>query len=354
MRAEISVAALRHNVKVLQAQAGDRRIMAVLKANAYGHGMVQMAQALAEAPAFAVARVDEGIQLRRHGIRQPILVLGGFHDGQQLAQMAEWELQTTLHCHEQVTLLEQAAPSRPVTLWLKIDTGMNRLGIRGEELAAVLARLARCPGVTQPVRQMTHFGRADELDCEATAEQITRFHALTRHLPGEKALANSAGLLGWADALGDWVRPGLALYGISPFAGESGRDRGLRPVMTLKSRLMAVRDCPAGAPVGYGAHWHAPQVTRLGVVATGYGDGYPRLAPTGTPMLINGREVPIVGRVSMDMLTVDLGPAATDRVGDEVVLWGEGLPVERVAEHIGTIPYELVTRLTGRVAWQMC
>ncbi|MFM5464158.1 alanine racemase [Aeromonas simiae] len=350
MRAEISMEALHHNLGVLRERAGESRLMAVLKANAYGHGMLALAEALVQADSYGVARIEEGVALRAAGVTKPILILGGFQGSEALATLARLDLQTSLHCEEQLVALEQASLARPVTVWLKLDTGMNRLGIGAAQLADVMARLSRCPNVAQPVHQMTHFGRADELDCDTTAEQITRFYAMTRDLPGDKALANSAGLLAWPDACGDWVRPGLALYGISPFAGERGADRGLRPVMTLKSRLMAVRECPAGAPVGYGGRWIAPRATRLGVVAAGYGDGYPRLAPEGTPLLLNGREVPIVGRVSMDMLTVDLGPDARDRVGDEVVLWGEGLPVERVAEFVGTIPYELVTRLTGRVA----
>ena len=201
---------------------------------------------------------------------------------------------------------------------------------------------------------MTHFSQSDEQDTQATRLQIEEFNRLSAHLPGERAMANSAGILAWPASRSDWIRPGLMLYGASPFTGQLAADHDLRPVMNLKSQLIATRACQQGEAVGYGGHWVADRNTTLGVVAAGYGDGYPRMAPEGTPMLINGRRVPIVGRVSMDMITVDLGPAASDKVGDEVTLWGEGLPVEQVAEKIGTIPYELLTRLTSRVHLTHC
>ena len=217
------------------------------------------------------------------------------------------------------------------------------------ELPAFIERLSHCRNVVQPFHLMTHFSQSDEQDTQATRLQIEEFNRLSAHLPGERAMANSAGILAWPASRSDWIRPGLMLYGASPFTGQLAADHDLRPVMNLKSQLIATRACQQGEAVGYGGHWVADRNTTLGVVAAGYGDGYPRMAPEGTPMLINGRRVPIVGRVSMDMITVDLGPAASDKVGDEVTLWGEGLPVEQVAEKIGTIPYELLTRLTSRV-----
>ncbi|MNT31358.1 Alanine racemase, biosynthetic [compost metagenome] len=233
--------------------------------------------------------------------------------------------------------------------WLKLDTGMHRLGVRADEMPAFIERLARCKNVVQPFNIMTHFSRSDELEQSTTREQIDLFSRLTAPLKGERAMANSAGILAWPDSHCDWVRPGVILYGVSPFPNTVAADYDLKPVMTLKTQLIAVRDHKAGEPVGYGANWVSTRDTRLGVIAIGYGDGYPRMAPNGTSVLVNGRIVPLVGRVSMDMTTVDLGPDATDKAGDEAVLWGEGLPVERVAEEIGTIPYELITKLTSRV-----
>ncbi len=263
--------------------------------------------------------------------------------------LAANNLQTAVHSWEQLAALEQAELPQPIRAWVKFDTGMHRLGVRPEEAEAFLQRLANCKNVIQPFNAMTHFSCADELDNPATQEQIALFKALTEGLAGEFALSNSAGVLAWKEAHADWVRPGIMLYGISPFVDRVGADHGLLPVMTLKSTLIAVRRAKAGEKVGYSANWTTPRDTWLGVVAMGYGDGYPRMAPNGTPVLINGRLVPTAGRVSMDMMTVDLGPDAVDKVGDEVTLWGEGLPVEQVANYVGTIPYELITKLTPRI-----
>ncbi|MGL4354157.1 MAG: alanine racemase [Aeromonas popoffii] len=348
--ASIDVDALHHNFAVVRRHAPHSKIIAVIKANAYGHGLLQVANTLVQADAYAVARLEEALVLRANAITKPILVLGGFFSAEALSLLAAQELQTTLHTWEQLALLERAQLPAPVRVWLKLDTGMNRLGVREQELPAFIERLSRCKNVVQPFHLMTHFSQSDEQDSQATQQQIEAFKMLTAHLPGEKAMANSAGILAWPDSRSDWIRPGIMLYGASPFGGQLASDHGLRPVMTLKSQLIAIRKCKRGESVGYGAHWVAHRDTTLGVVAVGYGDGYPRMAPEGTPMLVNGRRVPIVGRVAMDMITVDLGPQASDQCGDEVILWGEGLPVEQVAEKIGTIPYELLTRLTSRVS----
>ncbi len=347
--ASIDLDALQHNFAVVRRHAPHSKIIAVLKANAYGHGLLPVAHALARADAYAVARVEEALVLRANGFTKPILVLGGFFSAEALPLLATHDLQTTIHTREQLVLLEQAHLPAPIKVWLKLDTGMNRLGLRAEELPAFIERLTRCKNVVQPFNLMTHFSQSDEQDGPATQLQIAEFNRLTAHLPGERAMANSAGILAWPDSRSDWIRPGIMLYGASPFGGQLASDHDLRPVMTLKSQLIATRACKQGENVGYGGHWVAHHDTTLGVIAVGYGDGYPRMAPEGTPVLVNGRRVPIVGRVSMDMITVDLGPGAHDKSGDEVTLWGEGLPVEQVAEKIGTIPYELLTRLTARV-----
>lgn len=348
--ASIDVDALHHNFAVVRRHAPHSKIIAVLKANAYGHGLLQVANTLSQADAYGVARIEEALVLRANAITKPILVLGGFFSAEALPLLAAHDLQTTIHTWDQLALLEQADLPTPITVWLKLDTGMNRLGLRAQDIPAFVERLANCKNVVQPFHLMTHFSQSDEQDSQATQQQIEAFKMLTAHLPGEKAMANSAGILAWPDSRSDWIRPGIMLYGASPFGGQLASDHGLRPVMTLKSQLIAIRKCKRGESVGYGAHWVAHRDTTLGVVAVGYGDGYPRMAPEGTPMLVNDRRVPIVGRVAMDMITVDLGPQASDQCGDEVILWGEGLPVEQVAEKIGTIPYELLTRLTSRVS----
>jgi alanine racemase len=229
---------------------------------------------------------------------------------------------------------------------------MHRLGVRPEQYQNFVERLHQCANVAKPLRYMSHFGCADELDKTTTTEQTQLFLSLTEGCEGERSLAASAGVLAWTNSHLDWVRPGIISYGVSPFVDQTAQELGFQPVMTLTSHLIAVRDLKAGESVGYGGNWTSDRDTKMGVIAIGYGDGYPRTAPNGTPVFINGRKVPIAGRVSMDMLTVDLGPDATDQVGDEATLWGKALPSEEVASHIGTIAYELVTKLTSRVAME--
>ena len=337
--------ALRHNLQRLRDLAPASKLVAVVKANAYGHGLLETARTLTDADAFGVARLEEALRLRAGGIAQPILLL------EDLAVIAAQRLHTAVHSPEQLAALEQADLPEPVTVWMKLDTGMHRLGVRPEEAEAFYQRLSQCKNVRQPVNVVSHFARADEPTCGATERQLDIFTTFTEGKPGLRSIAASGGILLWPQSHYDWVRPGIILYGVSPLDDRStGKDFGCQPVMTLTSSLIAVREHKAGEPVGYGGTWISERDTRLGVVAMGYGDGYPRAAPSGTPVLVNGREVPIVGRVAMDMICVDLGPQAQDKAGDAVVLWGEGLPVERIAEITKVSAYELITRLTSRVA----
>lgn len=349
-RADISSRALQNNLAVLRQQASNSQVMAVVKANGYGHGLLNVANCLVSADGFGLARLEEALELRAGAVKARLLLLEGFFRSTDLPLLVEHDIDTVVHHESQLEMLEQAFLQRPVTVWLKVDSGMHRLGFTPEQFSQVYARLQACPNVAKPVHLMTHFACADEPDNHYTATQMATFAQLTANLPGFRTLANSAGALFWPQSQGDWIRPGIALYGVSPVMGDCGANHGLIPAMNLVSRLIAVRDHKANQPVGYGCYWMAKQDTRLGVVAIGYGDGYPRNAPEGTPVWVNGRRVPIVGRVSMDMLTVDLGPDAQDKVGDDALLWGDALPVEEVAEHIGTIAYELVTKLTPRVA----
>ncbi|WP_208638789.1 alanine racemase [Vibrio rhodolitus] len=347
--AHVDLAALKHNLQQLKQQAPNSKMMAVVKANGYGHGLNQIASNADAADAYGVARIEEALQLRAAGIVKPILLLEGFYSPGDLPVLVTNNIQTAVHCVEQLEALENAILETPVQVWLKIDSGMHRLGVRPEQLDDFITRLKACENVAQPLRYISHFASADELEKATTHEQIELFRSLTDGCKGERSLAASAGVLAWSESHLDWVRPGIIMYGVSPFADKSAAELGFLPVMTLKSHIIAVREVKKGESVGYGGNWTSEHDTKVGVIAIGYGDGYPRTAPNGTPVFVNGRKAPIAGRVSMDMLSVDLGPDATDKVGDEVILWGKELPSEEVAAHIGTIAYELVTKLTPRV-----
>lgn len=348
--ATIDLSALRHNLAQARELAPHSRVVAVVKANGYGHGAARLVPALAAAEMLGVACCEEASALRAADARQPILLMEGAFEAAELTACAAEGLEVAVHHAEQVRMLELARLARPLVVWLKIDTGMHRLGVAPQEARALHARLAACRSVAL-IRLMTHFASADLPDPAPTERQLARFAALD--LPGERSLANSAGVLAWPRAHADWVRPGIMLYGISPLPGREGAAHGLRPVMTLTTRLIALRDVPAGDPVGYTGTWTAPRPTRVGTAAIGYGDGYPRHAPSGTPVLVNGRAAPLIGRVSMDMITVDLTDHPDAALGDPVVLWGDGLPAERVAEAAGTIAYELLCGVAARVHIQL-
>ncbi len=347
--AVIDTAALRHNLNRVREIAPACKVLAVLKANAYGHGMLAAASALAGADGFAVARLPEAVSLRASGHAHRILLLEGVQGAEQLREAADNDVDLVVHQPEQIALLEEWRGGHSFRIWLKIDTGMGRLGLRPPALPAALERLAACRAIRRPLALMTHLAEAELPDNERTRAQLDCFERATAGLPGERSVANSAGLMGWPAARADWVRPGLMLYGISPFAGATGVDLGLRPVMTLQSRVIAVRELAVGDRVGYGGNWTATRATRMAVVAAGYGDGYPRNTANGTPVLVNAERAPIAGRVSMDMLTVDVTELPQVAIGDPVILWGGALPVETVAAAAGTIPYELVCRVSQRV-----
>ncbi|MDD4914524.1 MAG: alanine racemase [Methylococcales bacterium] len=347
----LDLQAVRHNLAQVKRYTPDNKIMAVIKANAYGHGMLRIAAALEAADGFAVARVDEGVRLRAAGIRQPITVLQGFVCAEELQLLIQNQLDTVIHTAQQIAILQQQnqQPAGSLSVWLKMDTGMNRLGFKGNDFKAVYQQLLNCPLVKQPVNLITHFANADDLLDDKTRRQIELFNTAIEGFPGQRSIANSAGVIGWPNVISDWVRPGLMLYGCSPFAGKTGSDFGLQPVMSLRSRLIAVKDVAAGESVGYSGLWKCPQPTRLGVISIGYGDGYHRHTRSGAPVLVNNRRAPLVGRVSMDMITVDLNSQPEARPGDSVTLWGDQLPVEEIARHADTIPYTLLCGITQRV-----
>ena len=341
--------AVQHNLSKVRSCAPNAKIMAVIKANGYGHGLLRIAVALQQVDAFAVARVDEGIQLRKAGFNNRIAVLEGFTCAKELKELLHYQLEPVVHSPTQLGIFESGTEAGVCDIWLKLDTGMNRLGFKAKEFSSVYQRLSQCKLIKQPINLMTHFANADDCNDDKTLKQIDLFKQTVAGLSGERSMANSAGILGWAQSLSDWVRPGIMLYGISPFPDSTGRQLGLIPVMELHSRLIAVKQIEAGDTVGYGGSWTCEKPTTLGVVAIGYGDGYPRHAKVGTPVLVNGFRAPLIGRVSMDMITVDLGSQTQAKPGDPVTLWGEGLPVEEIALWADTIPYTLVCGVTRRV-----
>ena len=355
-RALIRLDALRHNIQIIRKAAAGARVMAVVKANAYGHGLLPVANALSDADAFGVARINEALALRQGGIRQPVVLLSGVYSQADLQCALENEIDVVVHCWPQLELLDALAGGI-VNVWLKIDTGMRRLGFLESEVAAAMDRLRQCRGVGE-LRLMTHLASADDRDSVVTRRQVQRFKALAEDFAGDISIGNSPGIFGWPETLGDlraahasgqlWVRSGIALYGISPFPTGCGADLGLRPVMQFESHLIAVKQLRTGDRVGYGGSWRAQDDTTLGLIAAGYGDGYTRYLPSDTPVQVNGRLVPLAGRVSMDTCSVNLGPDAPDQVGDSVVLWGDGLPVEDIARRAGTIPYQLVCGVVNR------
>ena len=349
--ATVDTGALQHNLQVVRRRAPQSRVMAVIKANAYGHGLIAVARALELADAFAVARVDEGLMLRNVGITKRTVLLEGVFDRQQLDAAAGAGFELVVHSAEQIELLRGAAGGARFKVWLKLDSGMNRLGFKGAAFAAAVAALSALPQVQGPVNLFTHLASADTPELPATATQLARFAEATRSLPGERSIANSAGLLSFPEAQAHWVRPGLLLYGVSPFSGSIGADYGLKPAMTLHSHVIAVKDVAPGESVGYGGEWTAGRPTRLAVAAVGYGDGYPRSLASGSPVLVNDERAPLAGRVSMDMIGIDVTDLSRPpQVGDPVILWGAGLPVEEVAVWAGTIPYELLCGISQRVA----
>ena len=347
-RAVINLSALRHNFSIAKRHAPDARIMAIIKANGYGHGSVAVAQALHQADAFGVACLDEAISLREAGISQPIVLLEGVVHAVDLNLVRGYKLDIVIHHPDQISLLEQVS-GPPIRVWLKVDTGMHRLGIASQHIDEMLQWLERLYSVAKPIRLMTNLANADTRQDDTTLQQLARFDAATAGYAQETSIANSAGILGWPGSHREWLRPGIMLYGVSPFVDSQATEHELLPVMTLESELISVNQYQQGDPLGYGGTYRCPQAMMVGVVAIGYGDGYPRHAPSGMPVLVNEQRVPLVGRVSMDMISVDLRNCTNARIGDPVVLWGQGLPVEEIAANAGTIGYELLCRVTQRV-----
>lgn len=346
IRATVSLAALRHNYAVAKHAAPRSRVYAVVKANAYGHGLERVTRALAGADGFGIVELEGAIAIRDRGYRGPIVLLEGFFEARELEPIEHGGLTTVVHNDEQLRMLEMAKLADPVDVFFKINTGMNRLGFAPEVARDRLARLENAASVKSVVL-MTHFATAD--GPEGVAEAIRRFAAVTDGIPKERSLANSAAIFAHPGSHADIVRLGIGLYGATPFAERSAASLGLKPAMTLASGIIAVQELKAGATIGYGGTFKADKPMKVGVVACGYADGYPRHAPSGTPVVVGGVRVKTAGRVSMDLITVDLAGIPDARVGTPVTLWGEGLPIDDVATPAGTVGYELMCALAPRV-----
>jgi alanine racemase len=344
--ATVHADALRHNLGVVRRSAPRSKVLAVLKANGYGHGLARVARALPDAEGFGLLEVESALELRRAGYRQHVLLLEGFFEAAELPLLAQHGIATVLHSREQVEMLERLPAGAGIDVYVKLNTGMNRLGFAPGEFAALRSRLARHPGV-RSLAVMTHFANAD--DARGVGWQLQALETAAAGADLARSYANSAAILRHPETHADWVRPGIMLYGCSPFADRTGAEDGLRPAMTLESRLIAIQQLRRGDTVGYGGLFRAESDTRVGVVACGYADGYPRHAPTGTPVMVEGRMTRTLGRVSMDMLCADLSGIPAARVGSRVVLWGGEVPVERVAAAAGTVGYQLLCALAPRV-----
>lgn len=349
IHALIDLSALEHNLGIVRKHAQNARITAVIKANAYGHGLLNIVSALKAVDAFAVLELDAAVRLREAGIHQPILLLEGFFSEADLAIIRQYQLSTVIHHHEQLAMLSSSKQKTKINIFLKINTGMNRLGFTPEEGLAALKILRITPYINQ-ITLMTHFASADDPSKkDEVNQQLKLFHLFfgKYHLPC--SLANSAAILQYPATHVDWVRPGIMLYGASPLTDKTASELDLRPVMTVSSRIIAIQHLGAKEKVGYSGQFQAEQPMHIGIVACGYADGYPRHAPTGTPVLVNGQRTRIVGRISMDMLTVDLTGVENAHIGSPVILWGNELPIEEVARSAGTISYELFCALSSRV-----
>jgi alanine racemase len=350
IRASFRLSALTHNLGVARRSAPKSRIWAVVKANAYGHGLVRVAQALADADGYALLDLNEAVRLREAGITKPILLLQGIFQPSDLEPVDHYRLTMVVHDFEQIAMLERARLSAPAAVCLKLNTGLNRLGFNGSQVRAAYSRLQES-GRAAAISLMTHFADAD--GTAGVAAQMARYAEWTAGLRAEATLANSAAILRYPESHAEWVRPGIMLYGCSPFGDQSAQALGLQAVMTLTSEIIAVQEIKAGDRVGYGGTFEAPRPMRVGVVACGYADGYPRHAPgsnkSNAPVVVAGVRTRTVGRVSMDMLCVDLSTIPQAAVGSPVILWGEGLSADEVAAGAGTISYELLCALAARV-----
>lgn len=344
----IDTDALAHNLDVVKNYAPRCRIMAVVKADGYGHGIQLVIDALKKADAFAVARISEALSIRQIDKEKPIIVLGGVFTFEEFERAIANRIQVVVHQKQQLEMLISQGSQNVPEFWLKFDTGMGRLGFHYETSEFVLNEISANNLDSSLVGIMSHLANADDQQDNFTLKQIERFSSIGFD-GGVRSLSNSAAIMAWEGGHFDWVRPGIMLYGASPFPDRVGRDLGLKPVMEFSTKLISIKQCRKGEKIGYGGIWECPENMPVGVISAGYADGYPRETLQGTPVLINGVRVPLVGRVSMDMMAVDLRKLTSAAVGDKAILWGADLPVEEVASAANTISYTLLSGITQRV-----
>ena len=348
-RVIIDIKALEHNFSRIKELVHNSKIMAIIKADAYGHGIVRVAKTLRDADAFGVACLEEAEQLRIASITTPIILLEGPYKPNDLSLIIKLNLQVVIHNEYQLELLEKSKIDGAIKVWLKIDTGMHRLGFSVDKTEEMLRRLMLCRNINSTPILMSHLATANEKNHALTYQQLDTFREISKIVNIEKTIANSAAVINFPDVHFDWVRPGLMLYGVSPLINSCGHDHGLKSVMTLESEIISIQYLSKGEPVGYGATWRCPENMPVGIIAAGYGDGFPRHAKSGTPILVNNIRCPLIGRASMDMLTIDLRNQSNAKIGDRVVLWGGSLPIEEIATYAETIPYELLCGVHKRL-----
>ncbi len=351
VHASIDSAALQHNLTRVRQLAPEARVMAIVKADAYGHDLLISSRALALADAIGLLELGDAIKLRDEGFTQPICLLEGFFEADEIPLIASYQLEPVIHSNWQLDMLESYQDELELSVWLKVDTGMNRLGFSPSEFKQGIARLSSMQCIKK-VAIMSHLANADTPENPGTVKQLRDFIDTTESVSLPRSLANSAAILGHPDCQMDWVRPGIMLYGSSPFEESSADELNLKPVMTLQSRIISIKQCSKGDAIGYGGTWVCPEDMSVAVIACGYGDGYPRHAPAGTPIMVAGQKTQLIGRVSMDMITADLRGIDNAAVGSAVELWGVDISVDTVAKMSGTISYELLCGITARVERQ--
>ena len=348
--AVLSTENLLHNLEVIKKQSGNRKVIAMIKANAYGHGLRSVAMRLdGKVSSFGVASVDEALALRKVGVKSSITLMSGAFEPEDLLIASEQDFPLIFHEQQQIDWLNKTKLSKPIKIWLKIDTGMGRLGFNVSKAREAYDALSNNKQVIQPIGIISHLACAEEIDNPLNQTQIKEFKNFVKDLPGPKSLANSAAIFNFTDDLYDVVRPGLSLYGMSPIPNKTAKELNLKPVMTLQTKLVSVSQFRKDDHIGYGGRFICPEDMPIGVIAMGYGDGYPRTVQDGTPVLVNDKRCAIAGRVSMDMAMIDLRNCPSSQVGDPIILWGDGLPLEEIAPHTHNIPYDIICGVQQRV-----
>lgn len=346
----LSTQNLLHNLKRIKQSAPNKKVMAMVKANAFGHGLRSTALRLEkQVDNFGVASIDEALALRKVGITIPITLMEGVFEPNELLIAACQQFDVVFHAFEQIYWLNNTPLPLPLKAWIKVDTGMNRLGLFPNEVPSALEQLRQSKNIDPDIGLMSHFACADEPQHSLNQKQSAVFFSLAKTWNGPKSLANSAAIFSFPESHCDVIRPGIALYGVSPFKNKPPSDLKLKPVMTLQTRLTAIKTCPAGSSIGYGASYLCKTDKRIGIIAIGYGDGYLRSLHSGTPVLVNNIKCKVLGRIAMDMAAIDLTPCPQAKISDSVILWGEGLPIETIIENTPLLAYELLTAVQSRV-----